>query len=385
MATTLADAIAHALRDAGVRVVTHVPGFGGTEVFRLVQDLVPGDHRASFHEEVAFGVAHGAALTGARSALLVKAHGLAKAANAVVDSLASGTTAGLVVMVFDDPRGAHSDSIFDLAAFVGGLGVPADTVEPPTAYGQVMDAFARSEALALPVVLIVNADEINACSTWVPGRPPVGPPHYRRDLASHVVCPVLAPFQHEVLSLKMSGGHWKREFLPRVRHVPDDFPESWQTTLQQFTPLFTVFREVRGRIVTGDTSTATLFAFPPFECIDLATYMGGSLPLAIGAHLAGYTDVWAVTGDFSFVAAGHLGLVEAFARGIPLKVLLFRNDRADATGGQRFDGVALDRILDGHRASVRRLASPDDRAEAHAVLSEAAAARDLRIVVADYR
>ena len=32
----------------------------------------------------------------------MKAHGFAKAANAVIDSLSAGTTAGFVVIIFDD-------------------------------------------------------------------------------------------------------------------------------------------------------------------------------------------------------------------------------------------------------------------------------------------
>jgi TPP-dependent indolepyruvate ferredoxin oxidoreductase alpha subunit len=204
-------------------------------------------------------------------------------------------------------------------------------------------------------------------------------------MANHVVCPVLARFQHEVLSLKLAGANWQAVKLPRLRYVPGDFPESWQPLLRQYTPLFSVFREIRGRIVTGDTSMPTLFAFPPFECVDLATHMGGSIPLAVGAHLAGYADTWAVTGDFSFVAAGHLGLIEACTRGLALKVLLLRNDRADATGGQPFDSRALDRILDSYGPAVRYIARPGDRVEVHATLADAAAAPDLRIVVADYR
>ena len=385
MANTLVHALAHALHDGGVQVVTHVPGHGATEVFGVVSDLVPGPHRPSFHEEVAFGVAHGAALMGARSAVLIKAHGLAKAANAMVDALSAGTTAGLVVIVFDDPQGVRSDSIFDAGALVRGLGVPSDVATPGNAYERVFEAFARSEALALPVVLVVNTEALDARAAWTPARAPVGPPHYRRDVASHVVCPFLARFQHEVLMSKLSGGQWQGISMPILRHVPDDFPESWHSILQRYTALFGVFRGLRGRVVTGDTSTPTLFAFPPYECIDMASCMGGSVPLAIGAYLAGYADTWAVTGDFSFIAAGHLGTVEALTRGIPVKILLFRNDRADATGGQRFDSVALDRILDGHRACVRRIGNPEDRGEAQEVLSEAASSNEMRIVVADYR
>ncbi len=113
--------------------------------------------------------------------------------------------------------------------------------------------------------------------------------------------------------------------------------------------------------------------------------MGGSLPLAIGAMLAGRRDAWAVTGDFAFVAAGHLGLAEAAKRGLPLKVLLLANGVSLSTGGQPVPAEALDAVLEGYRPCVRTIRDPSDRAEARAVLGEAARAGQLRVVVADYR
>jgi len=103
--------------------------------------------------------------------------------------------------------------------------------------------------------------------------------------------------------------------------------------LQIYTPFFAAFRKLRGEVVVGDTGISTLFSFPPYDCIDICSYMGGSIPLAVGVYLAGYRDVWAVTGDFSFIAAGHLGLLEACQRKIPLKVIILNNHRSQTTGG----------------------------------------------------
>lgn len=64
--------------DGGVSVVTNVPGAGGTEVFEAYRQLSASTGPVSFHEEVAFGIAHGASLAGERAAAIVKAHGLAK-------------------------------------------------------------------------------------------------------------------------------------------------------------------------------------------------------------------------------------------------------------------------------------------------------------------
>ena len=113
--------------------------------------------------------------------------------------------------------------------------------------------------------------------------------------------------------------------------------------------------------------------------------MGGSLPLAIGASLAGLRNVWAVTGDFSFIAAGHLGLPEALQRGIPLKVLILYNGRAETTGGQPIPDGTLEGIVDGYARYVRRIRDPQNAEETESVLREASAAAELRIVIADYR
>ncbi len=41
-----------------------------------------------------------------------------------------------------------------------------------------------------------------------------------------------------------------------------------------------------------------------------------AIGLAIGAYPARYEPAWAVTGDFAFIAAGHLGPLEAAQKNI---------------------------------------------------------------------
>jgi TPP-dependent indolepyruvate ferredoxin oxidoreductase alpha subunit len=380
----VAQVIAHAVDDAGATVVTNVPGFGGTQVLAEYLMIVRSVHPVSLHEEVAYSIAHGAGLVGKRSATLVKAHGFAKAANAVVDSL-SGTTAGFVVMIFDDRPGKHSDSVFDVVAFLRGLRIPHRVVQARHAYLDVLDAFRRSEELRLPVVLVVDADDLDQAAEYSPVRKKPPSPSYEKDVFQHVVSPHLAQYQHQVLQTKLSGRNWRLIKKPALPRIPNDLPEAYQHTARSYMSLFEVFRKLRGRIVTGDTGISMLFAFPPYDCIDVGTYMGGSIPLAIGAYLAGYHDVWALTGDFSFVAAGHLGLVEAINRGIPLKVLVFSDGKATATGGQPVQDRVLNCILRGYDPYLRRISSPQDKTEVEAILTEATQTHEMRIVLADYR
>ena len=73
---TVADAIAYALNDLGVKVLTHVPGFGGSETFQSFKNIGMKNPPISFNEEVAFSIAHGGSMVGQRAALLTKSQGL---------------------------------------------------------------------------------------------------------------------------------------------------------------------------------------------------------------------------------------------------------------------------------------------------------------------
>lgn len=385
MGKSVAQIIAHALHDAGASLVTCVPGFGCTQVFDAFREFSSCSHPNSFHEEVAYSIAHGASLVGQRAATVTKAHGFAKAANSVVDSLSAGTAAGFVVLVPEDKLGRHSDNIFDIAAFLQGVGIPYRASQVQDIYREVLDAFARSEALQLPVALLVDADDLDKEGTYTPAQGSISPLEYKRDVTRHVLCPMLAEHQRRVLEAKLSGQNWQDLEKPELPTIPDSLPAAWKQVANLYAPLFAVFKDLRGEIVTGDTGISTLFAFPPYHCIDICTYMGGSIPLAIGAYLAGRRNVWAVTGDFSFIGAGHLGLVEAIQRNVPLKVLLFHNGRAQTTGGQPIPEGILKHVLGGYEPYLRHISNPQDAAEIEAVLGEANQAQEMRIVVADYR
>ncbi len=381
----MAAIMARALVDAGAGVVTHVPGHGATEVFATFCALTQRQHALSFHEEVAYTIAHGTSLVGHRAATIIKAHGLVKAANSVLDSLAAGTTAGLLAIVCDDKTGKSSDSIFDVAAFLDGIGIPHQQGARDDIYQQVLHGFAASERLQLPYALLVDADDVHTTASFTPTPRSPRSMSYVRNVAQHCVGPLFAAYQHQVLAAKQRGDNWQAIQPPALPRIPDALPEPWPVKTQAYRPFFDIFRSLRGPLVTGDTSTPSLFALPPYNCVDLTTYMGGSIPLALGAHLAGYDPVWALTGDFSFIAAGQLGLLEAVQRGIPLKMVIFRNGRAEATGGQPIPPQLLDLILGGYTSYVRYLDNPDDGDEIRTVLTAAHAVNELCIIVADYQ
>ena len=384
--TTMGRSVAQALADAALRLATAVPATGVAKLFDQYLELSKGNAPYSFNEEVAYTLAHGAALTGHRAATVIKGHGLAKAANSVVDSLTAGVSAGCVAVVTYDPKGRHSDNIMDLEAFLKGTGIPFVMVTPRDAYYQVLACFAWSERLGLPVAAFVNTDQLGEPSP--PSRAPVKqmPNKWRRDPQRQVLCPPLAGYQHAVLQTRLSEKDPNAVPRPTPMEIPASLPPKWRSEARAYSPLFEAFKAIRphAAFVSGDTGIASLFAFEPFGCVDACTYYGGSLPLALGALLAGMGSAWAVTGDYAFIAAGHLGLVEASARKASLKILILDNGKALTTGGQPIPAGLLDQLLSGWRDRLHDIQDPADVEAAKAVLTKAAFAPGLQIVVACY-
>lgn len=380
-------AVSWALQDAGVRVVTHVPATGATAIFDTYNGLTGTAPSYAFNEEVAYTVAHGAALAGARSAAVIKSHGLAKAANSVIDSLTLGTTAGFVVIALDDPAGRHSDNIFSLNDFLKGTGIPFKKAGSGTIYSDLLECFLWSEELKTPVALLADSELIFRETACVRIRLRPAEATYRRDPFRHVLCPPLAAYQRKVLDARLARTDWRGIPEPELPPVPAGLPPAWRTAASLFVPLFEVFQDLRPQIpfVSGDTGLSSLFAFAPFACIDACSYYGGSLPLAIGFDLGSQGHSWAVTGDYAFLAAGHMGLIEALGRRVPLKVLIMDNGGAMATGGQPVPAGVFEQVLGGWAPFVSRIDKPRNKSAVRNVLSRAIQSDRLEIVVARFR
>lgn len=384
MKTTVAHAIAQALMDLGVEIVTHVPGYGGSETFQAFNELSLRSNKFSFHEEAAYTIAHSAGICGKRSASLMKAHGLMKAANSVIDSLYSEITAGFVTIIFEDKSGKHSDNILEIVPILQCLPLRFIQSSTTTIYEDVINAFNLSERLKLPVVLLVDALEVNNETSFEQKSELKKKFTYKRDIYQHVVHPMLSDYQYKVFLAKKFDGDTTSILRPDLPVVPVDFPERAKNTAIKYAPLFDVFKNFRGEIVTGDTSGLSSFAFPPYDCVDIVTYMGGAVPLAIGAYMAGYKNVWALSGDFGFVSAGMIGLVELIQREIPLKIILFYNKQAAATGGQQINKKLLRHMLAGFEKSMMHIANPLDPFEVETVLRDASNSNEFRLIIADY-
>lgn len=387
--------IAKTFLDLDVGLITHVPGSDGSAIFNEWLKISGKSCPMSFHEEVACAVAHGAALTGMRSAAIIKSHGMAKAGNMLVDALSAGTNAGFVILVLHDESGLSSDNAFDAIALINGLELLYHIGMPKTIREDVLLCFRRSEETRLPYVLYLNDAHLEKKvanvagngkkQTGHAGRAIGKIPRYRRDIVRHLVGPMFSTYQRLLLENALEGLDPETIPRPRIPVIPDDLPEEWQPAVRQYATLFEAFRHVRGDVVAGDTGVSSLYAFPPFDCVDITTYMGGSIPLALGALEAGHKKVWALTGDFSFVSAGHIGLLEAVNRKLPLKTVIFFNQKAATTGGQEMQPGILERILRSYEESVSWIHDPTDMCEAESALFRAFREDGMQIIVADYR
>ena len=142
-----------------------------------------------------------------------------------------------------------------------------------------------------------------------------------------------------------------------LSNIPDSLPPHFKNVYQSYEPYFDAMSLLPIDFIAGDAGTSTLFAFHKKQLVDICSYMGSSPGMALGAQIAGAKNVWSVTGDFSFLAAGILGLNEIIGRNAPVKILIFNNKIAAATGGQPVPQVLIDTFIRGHREMITFLDS----------------------------
>jgi indolepyruvate ferredoxin oxidoreductase alpha subunit len=147
-------AIAQGAYEAGVRVATGYPGTPSTEI---LENLV--SHKDSVYcewapnEKVAFEVAAGAALAGARCIVTMKHVGLNVAADPLMTLSYIGTVGGMVAIVADDP-GMHSSNELDTRQYARFAKIPVfEPSDSQEAKDFVRMALEVSEQYCTPVIL----------------------------------------------------------------------------------------------------------------------------------------------------------------------------------------------------------------------------------------
>ena len=101
------EAVAQGAFEAGLHVACAYPGTPSTEILESIAKYDGIDMQWSVNEKVAYEVAYGAAIGGARALYACKHVGLNVAMDPLMTSSYTGIRAGFVIVVCDDP-GMHS-------------------------------------------------------------------------------------------------------------------------------------------------------------------------------------------------------------------------------------------------------------------------------------
>ncbi|HEY3356656.1 MAG TPA: thiamine pyrophosphate-dependent enzyme [Polyangia bacterium] len=183
------EAIARGALEAGVRVAAAYPGNPSSEIIATLAEVDPARGlyvEWSVNEKVALETAAAASLCGVRALAAMKQNGLNVAADFLLNLNLTGTGAGLVLVVCDDPAGLSSTNEQDSRSFahIGDLPLlePGDVAE---AGAMTAWAFTLSEELRLPV-LVRSVTRISHASAAVTlgALPPPGPaPRFDRGRA----------------------------------------------------------------------------------------------------------------------------------------------------------------------------------------------------------
>ncbi len=186
------EAVALGALRAGVRVVTGYPGTPSTEALAslLSQDL-PGRYvEWSTNEKVAFEIAAGAAWAGRRALVTMKMSGLNVAYDAVVSIAYSGTNAGLVVYVADDPgvsAGMPEQDTRGFALMTDAPMLEPSSIEEACRFTQI--AFELSEAIGglvfLRLTTAVALTHAIVDAEAPPDLPPASPVILERNIARY--------------------------------------------------------------------------------------------------------------------------------------------------------------------------------------------------------
>ena len=153
------EAIGRGIIEAGCTVAAAYPGTPSSEVLEsLVRWKKELDHPIylewSINEKVAFEVAYGASLSGARSVAIMKMVGLNVASDPFLSAAYLGVRGGLVVVVADDPGPHSSQTEQDSRFFAWFAKVPVlDPGTPAEALKMTLRAFELSEKYHVPVLL----------------------------------------------------------------------------------------------------------------------------------------------------------------------------------------------------------------------------------------
>ncbi len=192
------EALAVGAWEAGIKVACAYPGTPSTEILEALATFEEVDAQWSVNEKVAYEVALGAAIGGARSLFACKHVGLNVAMDPLMTSSYTGVSAGFVIVVCDDP-GMHSSQNEQDTRWVSIYSkMPMlEPGSPSEAKEYVKEAFKISEKYDTPVIIRMTTrishtkEDVKLSGRVVPKQP-----KFATDAAKYVMVPGHAYKRH---------------------------------------------------------------------------------------------------------------------------------------------------------------------------------------------
>jgi len=216
------EALAYGAYEAGLSVACAYPGTPSTEILETLAQFPDVDAQWSVNEKVAFEVALGAAISGARSLFACKHVGLNVAMDPLMTASYTGILAGFVVIVCDDP-GMHSSQNEQDTRWVALYSkMPMlEPASPAEAKEFIKEAFAISERYDTPVLLRMTT-RVSHTKENVALKPREVPPRpeFERNIPKYVMVPGHAYQRHILVEKRLVdlAKLSERTRLNRVEH-----------------------------------------------------------------------------------------------------------------------------------------------------------------------
>ncbi|MBQ2968348.1 MAG: indolepyruvate ferredoxin oxidoreductase subunit alpha [Clostridia bacterium] len=199
------EAIARGLYESGVKVVSSYPGTPSTEITEFVAKYDEVYAEWAPNEKVAAEVAIGSAIAGARSAACMKHVGFNVAADPAFTASYTGTNAGLVFFVADDPGLHSSQNEQDTRRLAIGAKIPVLEPSDSTECKEFTKlAFELSEKFDTPIILRLSTRVAHSQSlVELCDREELSNKPYNKDPMKYVMMPGMAKVRHTYVEKRL--------------------------------------------------------------------------------------------------------------------------------------------------------------------------------------
>jgi len=211
------EAVARGVYEAGVKLAASYPGTPSTEILETLARRYRSVYSQwSPNEKVAFEVAIGASIGGARALVTMKHVGLNVAADPFMTFAYTGVNGGFVVVSADDPEMHSSQNEQDNRFYARFAQIPMlEPSDSQESKDMVLTAFELSEIFDTPVMLRMSTRVSHSKGIVKLGEPTSGPDKkFVKDPAKYVMIPANARKRHVVVV----------ERLEKLRQLTEETP-----------------------------------------------------------------------------------------------------------------------------------------------------------------